>query len=574
MRTGALGGWNGRTGGWGPRAAAAGLRIGASGLLLLLLPACGGPGDPAATAGGGAPAAVFVSRDDGSDTAGDGSLATPYAGIPRALSAAAALGGAEVYVRADPGGYDTAAAPLHVPPGVSLLGGYDAAWALPPGARTVVRGAPTAVVFDRVDTDAAMVGFEVIGAACACPSDLHAVRVEGGAATLVLADVVLSAGDLSGGGPTPRVSYGLRVRDLAGLVVLDSRIQGGHGAPVAPPPTSTFTVLVSGPAPAGGDGAQSKGGAPAPTPLLLAADAGSGGGPGGDGAVDAGVPGSDGWSGGGRASPPVTGGTGGAGAHYTDTARLDARPGGAGGDGPDGTRGAGGDGFGRVDPDGLRPGGGDDGRPGTGGGGGGGGGGGAVGLTQLYPGGGGGAGGTGGRGGAGGAGGRGGDASVGVFLFNVGRAELAGNVIRAGDGGDGQPGGDGATGQPGGAGGAGWADGGDGGPGGSGGTGGGGGGGGGGPSYGVLVGTGVDLALSGNDIASGDGGAGADPGTTGPANPLGDRGGGGASYAVFDADPLDGLTPARDGANVLTPGTPGPGDATPGRAGSAGAVNF
>jgi len=85
-------------------------------LLFSMVPALGLPSAAAAV-----PADIWVSATTGSDTTGDGSEATPYKTITKALSVAAAFD--DVHVM--PGTYDTALGetfPLDIPQHVSLLG--------------------------------------------------------------------------------------------------------------------------------------------------------------------------------------------------------------------------------------------------------------------------------------------------------------------------------------------------------------------------------------------------------------------------------------------------------------------
>lgn len=198
--------------------------------------------------------------------------------------------------------------------------------------------------------------------------------------------------------------------------------------------------------------------------------------------------------------------------------------------------------------------------------GGGGGGGGAYSCylsTIFINGAGGGGGGEGGLRGNGGGAGHGGGASVGLWMVNVGLADIVDNQITTGAGGAGGDGGIGRLGLAGQRGGNGAVTvncnnsseakrAGNGGRGGRGGAGSDGGGGHGGPSIGIFFGKGMAPSIEANQLTIGNGGNGGSNGATGN---------GGEVVAIFDADPNDGSNPIlRSNSTAL--GEPGLAGAT------------
>jgi len=519
-------------------------------------------------------ATLFVDGDNGSDIvdSGDGSRGMPFATVARALDAIDASP-RDIYVmsRVEPGVYDETAAPLDVPNGTSLYGGYDADWVRDvTGNRTLLNGHSTALMFRVVDQPAWVSGFEIRAADSAAPGEsVYGVSVEGGIAELYIEDNIIEAGDVAPGQAiNPGSSYGVFLYQLAAVEVRRNIITAGMAGDGA--------VGVDGiKGDTGSDGipATSNIGAVKGTGVAGAGAIGGGGGDGGTagpptgagtkGATGSGPSGGEGGDGGAAGNP---GGPG-----------IAGDP---GGPGDDGAARIGGDGFGAVGGGFLHSHGvgGEQAADGSGGGGGGGGGGLSVFLNWRF-----GVGGSGGAqgggGGAGGVGGNGGGASVGLWLEQVATILVQANTITAGTGGDGNSGGRGGVGGDGGAGGPAVeatdhprGTGGAGGPGGYGGNGGIGGAGGGGPSYGILVGPTLAPEITRNVITSGSGG----DGGIGTSGDFGDNGGydrrdsaggnggdGGASYAIYDIG--NAIVPA------LLDNTPTAGSAgAPGAGGAAG----
>jgi hypothetical protein len=527
--------------------------------------------------------AIFV---DGSNSAPvadqDGSQASPYATIAKALEvAAASLERIDVYVMALPGGaaYDERGATLVVPGGTSLYGGYGPGWIRDLAAhRTKVLGAARAVEFAALPEDAWLSGFDVSGATTVRGADdvaavWVAIRdwlgIDPG--TLYLEDNRLAAGDVTGLTPwTAGSSYGVMVSGVAAVEIRRNVISAG----------------------AGGDG---NAGAPGAAGIWGQGYFGGLGGGGGTTAWENGRWGEAGCTSWYFIGAVCThgGGAAGAGAGGSDN------PGGNGGSpaqAPDGAAGEGGSGAVYAYPnqegmqtpnsrEAFQPGTGLQGAYGSPGYGGGGGGGGSASAWGSD----GGAGGAGGRGGGegqGGLGGSGGGASIGIWvrtaaaaLVSAPRAILANNTVISGPGGAGAEGGNG--------GGASWGDsgqggrpgngdtnwGGNGGTGGWSGQGGKGGAGGGGPSYGIAVGTGTPASITDNSIAAGNGG----PGGTNPPGDsptTGHSGEGGYSFAVFDMDLADGLTPDMVGNPDPSVGLAGAAGGTDATAGAYGVRNW
>lgn len=538
-------------------------------------------------------AAIFVDGDRGSDEAGDGSRAMPYATISYAINRVRGPN-QDIYVmtRGDGQAYveeDT----LRPQTSISLYGGFDAGWVRDVlNNKTKLNGPARAVDYGAVHEDAWFSGFELTAAAADDPGEnVFGVVSKSGSATLYVEDNVIVAGDAGDAdvGVPAGSSYGVFLAGLEHAVVSRNLIIAGNGG-------------------AGHVGAKGADGAPAKS--NGANGSGYRGGAGGKGGVSTANGGAGG--NGGRGLVPqdgkAGGGIGGGVGDKVGAGRVGDGQGGAGGAGGNG--GVGGLGIGALSPNGLLEGlpGSIGSRAGDGvGGGGGGGGAGGVGLD----GGGGGGGGGGGQGGAGGLGGTGGGASIGVLLFGVGSAIIEDNEITSGSGGRGGNGGAVGTGGKGTKGGVGApnvcsflgcsvgrsGDGGEGGGGGSGGVGGQGGAGGGGPSYGILVGPKVAPVIRRSSITSGTGGnggiggaagLGGSPGGSGgstggsggccaflleTAGTAGSGGQGGWSYAVMDIDPFDGFAPSLSD-NTLAHGAAGGGGAINGPPGEAGETNF
>jgi len=514
-------------------------------------------------------ATLFVDGDNGSDIVdtGDGSRGKPFATIARALDAIDASP-RDIYVksRVEPGVYDETAAPLDVPNGTSLYGGYDADWVRDvTGNRTLLNGHSTAVMLQAVDQPAWVSGFEIHAADSAAPGEsVYGVSVQGGIAALYIEDNTIVAGDVAPGqAVNPGSSYGIFLYQLAAVELSRNTItagMAGHGA--------VAVDGIRGDPGADGIAATSNIGAVNGTGVAGAGGIGGDGGAGGT----AGPPAGSGTKGETGAGP--TGGEGGdeGAAGNPGEAGMAGDPGGFG---SDGAASSGGDGFGAAGAGFLHSHGvsGAEATDGSGGGGGGGGGGLEVIFNWRF-----GVGGSGGAqgggGGVGGDGGNGGGASIGLWLEQVAIILVQENTITSGTGGDGNSGGRGGGGGDGGTGGPAVeatveatdhprGPGGAGGPGGNGGNGGIGGAGGGGPSYGILVGPDMLPEITRNTITSGrggDGGVGAsgdfdDNGVYDRRDSAGGNGGqGGASYAIYDIGAA--MVPALED-NDLTAGSGG-----------------
>lgn len=534
----------------------------------------------------------FVDGAAGSDDTGDGSRTRPFATISRALTHVRTnqlTGNVRVRSLESGASYNEAAAPLAVPTGVSLFGGYDGSWRRDVvNRKTLVNGAPQAIRFEEIDQEVVLSGFAIV-AASTDESDsegIFGVHASAGSGTLSIEDNTITTRDLLGQTQgTSRANYGVYAVNLGALQVRRNTITVGDAGrePASGLPGSAGANGV-----AGGDGIDGDITCMGGGPCGGAAGAGGapGGGNGGRGGYDALEHGKAGVAG---ASPScpfglVQGGAGGRGARPGS-----AGDGGGGANALQGDNGRGGNGHGSES---LRPfvgspthfevSSGLSGFQGCPGGGGGGGGGGFAGLLGGFfnqAGGGGGGGGSAGQGGTGGGFGAGGEASIGVFISGsdgIPSATLETNTITAGDGGpggngaNGGAGGSGADGGSGGQGGSGASEGGTGGKGGDGGAGGAGGAGGGGPSYGVFVARGLAPVMRNNIITAGTGGTGGKGGTNGPANHQ--DGNGGWSFAIYDADVADGAAPVLEG-NTLVAGAAGSPGGVAGSVGQAGGIN-
>jgi hypothetical protein len=561
--------------------------------------------------------AYFVDGALGSDEEGTGSRANPFASIAKALCEVTD-DRQDIYVATLSGGarYDETIDPcpvspvedrelsllLTVPSGTSLYGGYDSSWrrawrpnVLDPGESHVVN--PTAIgtshyglLFGQVSVDTWISGFDILTADSPTPSDSAAAvsAIEGGAASFQVSDNTILSGNVAAGiAPSPGSSYGVRIALSDGesrATVERNVIASGFGGDAQNVGNTFGQAAAAGGDAAGTSGADGAGGEDF--------DGGGGGAPG----TSLGDNGSTGTRGQGPGGS--TGGRGGCGGGASGSASCNGggSDSGAGQNGYSGADGAGGPGGG-AGPGGTGDGGiaggsfaAGTGMPGGAAGAGRGGGGGGGGEANAgIDGGRGGGGGGGGAGGGGGPGGSGGGASIGVLIAGVTTSLIANNQIDSGLGGTGAEGGLGQFGGGGGSGSAGnpgnssiFGDGGNGGRGGNGGLGGeggGGGGGGGGPSFGVLVGSGIAPAITGNAINSGpagDGGSGADNG--GANGNAGGGGQGGYSYALYDSDLDDAAVPLASG-NTLTFGAAGAGGpagmggSSPGSAGDPGLAN-
>ena len=533
--------------------------------------------------------AFFVDGNSGSDSDGDGSMASPFASISHAIEAidGTSSGNVDIYVRtlADDARYDETGGTLSPPADTSLYGGYGPNWVRDHiDNPTGLDGASVAVDFADVSADAWFSGFDLSAADSANGSGIvSGVSARAGEATLHIEDNIIAAGDVgqspSGG---PASSYGLRLADVGAVRVLRNTISAGAGANGQfgqTPPSAN-----AGGAGGNGSSTTTSGGAGGSAGNINAE--GNAGGRGGNGGGAFGGSGASGASG--SSLPDATGGgSGGSGGSPGGPGR-----GGFGGDGGRGGDGA--DGAGALSTAGFFQG--NEARNGIGGdsgAGGGGGGGGDGSFTSTGSGGGGGGGG--GSSGRGGSPGISGGASIGILLFAVSDSLIDGNIVSSTAGGNGGQGGLGRTGANGGDGGAGepddgtsWA-GGNGGGGGRGGQGGQGGGGGGGPSFAILVGPDIGPMITSNTLTSGQGGNGglgglggrggaaggnattSSVGSGGSSNatakaPDGTPSEGGWSFGIFDLDPNDGMVPSVLD-NSIEVGEPGSG-------GQSGAQNF
>lgn len=528
--------------------------------------------------------AFFVDGDNGSDSEGDGSMASPFASISYAIDQISSAN-VDIYVRtlADDARYDETGGTISPPADTSLYGGYGANWVRDRiNNPTGIDGASVALDFADVSADAWFSGFDLSAAGSANASGIvSGVSAGAGSATLYVEDNVIAAGDVGSGASSQAASsYGLRLANVSAVRVLRNTITAGTGG------TGQFSQSLPRQTDGGtGSSADGRDGGSGGT----AGNTNAAGNAGGAGGRGGGALGGDGLDGANGDSLPAAGGGGAGGSgSSSDT------PGGAGGGGFGGAGGRGGngaDGFGTISSAGFFQG--DTAGTGTtanSGAGGGGGGGGEGGVSSL--GGGGGGGGGGGRAGDGGAGGTSGGASIGILLFGVTDSVVDGNTLISTTGGDGGNGGIGGSGGNGGNGGAGEpADsigggegGGRGGGGGKGGQGGQGGGGGGGPSYAILVGPDLGPVIRNNTLTSGQGGVGGSGGLGGRKGADGATGGnggttnasskasdgapseGGWSFGIFDLDPNDGLVPAVAGNNIQA--------GTPGERGQSGTQNF
>jgi hypothetical protein len=499
----------------------------------------------------------FVDGDNGNDETGNGSRENPFASIGKAVSELT-TNLEDIYVRTRAGGepYDETATDLDIPGGTSLYGGYDSGWARDPqGTKTLVQTNHRGVQFFSVTQNAWFSGFDLrTSGSPSANDDVFGVAGAGdGSAALNVLDNIITTGDVEAGqGDTPGSNYGVALQILASTVVRDNVISVGRGGDGIKGVDGDDGGMGSKGANASGSG-RASGGSGGP---------GANGGSGGERGGGLGGNGGDGADGGPIAAP--LGGTVAGGAKGTGgtNAGSPGNPGNTGGNGIPGRagNGAGGD---LIETPLFVPSNGVNGGKGGGGSGGGGGGGGEATIVGVV-GGGGGGGGEGGEGGDGGEGGKGGGASSGVWLFQIETSEVAGNTITSGNGGAGASGGSGGGGGPGGLKGTGAAgdcvlggcgsDGADGGAGGVGGLGAIGGAGGGGPSYGVIFGPGMAPTLTGNTIASGNGGR------AGTAPPRGNGAQGGFSFAVFDRDTTD-VFFATLNQNTLSAGSGGDGGA-------------
>jgi len=530
--------------------------------------------------------AFFVDGNSGSDSDGDGSMASPFASISHAIEAidGTSSGNVDIYVRtlADDARYDETGGTISPPAGTSLYGGYGPDWVRDHiDNPTGLDGASVAVDFADVSADAWFSGFDLSAAGSANGSlTVSGVSARAGEATLHIEDNIIAAGDVgqdpSGG---PASSYGLRLADVGAVRVLRNTITAGAGA------NGQFGQTPGNPNAGGAGGSGS-------TTTTSGGDGGSaghtlglgnGGGDGGDGGGAFGGSGADGADGK-RVFGDRTGGAGGDG----------GGPGSGGIGGAGGRGGHGADGVGTVSSAGFFRG--NEALNGLGaesGAGGGGGGGGDGSFTSTGSGGGGGGGG--GEGGSGGPRGISGAASIGILLFAVNDSLIEGSTVSSTAGGDGGQGASGRHGGNGGRGGDGAAAGGfgnaggGGGGGGRGGQGGRGGGGGGGPSFAILVGPGIAPVITDNTLTSGQGGNGgqgglggrrgaaggdataSDAGSGGTSNvtakaPDGTPSEGGWSFGIFDLDPDDGMVPAVANNSIQA--------GTPGERGQAGTQNF
>ncbi|MBX3129685.1 MAG: hypothetical protein KF718_23420, partial [Polyangiaceae bacterium] len=390
--------------------------------------------------------ALFVDGDAGSDTSGNGSMASPYASVRHALTQVGSTRG-DLYLRSRAGGaaYEEANATLAVPSGTSLYGGYGANWERDPAARKAeLRTNSQGLQYSGLQHDVWVSGLDVRAAGSADASgNAYALRVAGnGQASVTIEHNRLVAGDVAAGtAATPGSSYGVLLSSLAGAVVFDNEIAAGQGG-------SGSAGNSGSPGGRGNDGADGN--------RTGGRQAAGGSGPGGAGGVGGtrggglGGSGGDG-GGGGNGNAPlggvILGGGGGSGGNPGNV----GSPGGSGGRGLPGSGGLGRGGNSSevfVASNGTNGG---TGGAGSGGGGGGGGNANAFGTV----GGGGGGGGAGGGGGGGGVGGRGAGASVGLWLHAVAQSEVEDNVIAAGAGGNGGAGGAGGSGGGAGSGGAG-----------------------------------------------------------------------------------------------------------------------
>jgi hypothetical protein len=434
--------------------------------------------------------AIFVARD-GSDS-GNGSMASPYRTISKALSVAANASGLD-HVYISDGTFNEQ---LFLVNGVSLFGGYERAFG-----------------WRRSNTAISRVSWDV-------PSQGRIVALQGTNLTLptTIDHLLIEAGSATGGGTSV---YGFYCRTCPGLRLLNNTIlagDAGRGIDGTPGTTPASRGYSPG---SGGSNGQCDGDTP-----------GNGGGAGGS---DCGRSGGAGGRGGEIASSGTTGGIG-AGGTPGGAGGGSGDPGRRGGNGSDGAAGAAGSSGsggsnGQVQSDYWVGNDGASGGSGAGGngGGGGGGGGGQGGCFPCNRGGGngGGGGGGGGCGGSGGSGGIAGGSSFAVFLHSSTNAVLQGNIITAGAGGRGGDGANGGAGSLGADGAAGAqtctgevGGGGTGGRGGQGGQGGRGGGGAGGHSYGVYRhSTTIGLPGTNNITAgsAGQGGAGGNNGVVGTA---------------------------------------------------------
>jgi len=482
--------------------------------------------------------AYFVDGDNGSDSAGDGSVENPYATIGNAL--ARVNDRQDIYtMNRKSGGYTPTT--LRVPTGTSLYGGYDKNWVRAPfNDKTVIRSrSGSAVEFNAIDQDTWFSGFELYGGPGSTSSTAIALFARGGGATLYVLHNQIVAGNGAAGtvDDAPGSSVGIALNGIQSVHVFNNTIRAGFGGRAFDrPPYASRAASggngANGSGASGGDGGGRRG---------ASGDDGGDGGNAGTGLGSNGSRGNNGSGGG--------GGRGGSG-NFDNLAHSGG--GGSGGSGGDGGQGGGGEGsfFSFGLPQILRA---EAGTAGSNGLGGGGGGGGEANLNGVN-GGGGGGGGAGGDAGAGGVGAYNGGASVGVALTSIPNAVLESNVISAdrggdgGNGGGGQGSGDGGNGgigargnstTLGGTGGSGRGGGG----GGKGGSGGQGGGGGGGPSYGIVVLDSTGAAIDDNDVVAGTGGSGGTGGTAGLGGQSGQKysneflnGGAGARLYSTSAD--------------------------------------
>jgi hypothetical protein len=427
-------------------------------------------------------AALFVST--GGDDAAAGTPSAPLRTVQAAILRAQTAGNqADVYVAQ--GNYPEA---LTLAPGVSVYGGYGAAWLRDPAAHVTTVGAGTLAVQGTGVSDLALDGLTIRSA---------------------------------NAGATGESSYAVFLRNVTAVTLRRTALLPGSGA--------------AGAAGANGIGGQS--GNPGQGGFPGSCDAGHGnggaggsspiaGGAGGRGGLEGANPGVAGFPGSGPA--PGQGGSGGSGG----ITGSPGNPGGNGGNGAPGTNGPAGGPLGTFSTTAYQPASGGDGATGTvGSGGGGGGGGGGQGGFWVNDGGGngGGGGGAGGSGGSGGTRGGGAGGSFGLVALTS-QVALIDVQITTSNGGAGGAAGGGGAGGTGGNGGPGATvcteevgAGGNGGRGGDGGRGGHGGGGGGGPSIAIVVDGPSNVALTEQDVVIVLGSAGPGGSSPGAAGATGER---------------------------------------------------
>ena len=385
--------------------------------------------------------AVFVDKQGGDDSNGDGGMEHPFKSVQRGLDAARDLGKRDVYL--SEGTYSSSAT-VELHDGIGLYGGYiaSAGWSRSLTATTTLSGAVTPLEGQNV-TDVTVQLLSVFGqAASGAGSSAVAVRIED-STNVVFDHVSVQAGTGADGQDGAAGAQG------AGGQAGASGAQGIEDDPTLDPNNNIYNYFAcnncAGPytsevnscsAPQGGPAGQNA--------SCPAANGGAGGNAGwGTAAGAVGNPSASGIAGG--ASVP---------AHRGDVAApVNAN----GHDGATATApadGVGGVQFGSISLAGYVPADGVSGNAGSPGQGGGGGGGGGGGTTDCYSwGGGGGGGGAGGCGGQPGTPGHGGGASIGLWLANSQLNAIA-CTFASGHGGKGGAGGVGGAGGPGAGGGS------------------------------------------------------------------------------------------------------------------------